>query len=151
MLKFLRLTFLWVLLLPYLIGNLGAASNQLVLVANHDKFPVMYNEVLTAEFHAINAEKIKFFESVPEDSDKKPLARVMEATIKAADAAGIVDERHCLMTSKTHLNFLSDVFDFHDGIYSIGDGFLYLAGWLDTFCPFVWVALILMRIKELKR
>lgn len=41
---------LWVLLLPYLVFGVGAASNQLVLIANHDKFPVMLNEAGRVRF-----------------------------------------------------------------------------------------------------
>ncbi len=41
---FTRKTFLWVLLAPIAAGLLGAASNQLVIIANHGKFPVMLNE-----------------------------------------------------------------------------------------------------------
>lgn len=37
----LRKTYLWVLLLPYAVSYLGLASNQLVLIANHDTFPVL--------------------------------------------------------------------------------------------------------------
>jgi hypothetical protein len=39
--RFLRVTMLWVLLVPHAVYFLGAASNQAVLIANHDKFPVM--------------------------------------------------------------------------------------------------------------
>lgn len=39
-----RVSMLWVLIAPYPVMFVGAASNQLVLVANHDKFPVMFNE-----------------------------------------------------------------------------------------------------------
>lgn len=35
---------LWVLLLPYAFIGVGAASNQLVEIANHGKFPVLLNE-----------------------------------------------------------------------------------------------------------
>ena len=42
--KFFRVTMLWILLLPPVTFFLGAASNQLVLIANHDKFPVMLND-----------------------------------------------------------------------------------------------------------
>jgi len=42
--QFLRITRVWILAIPLLIGVAGAASNQLVLIANHDKFPVMLNE-----------------------------------------------------------------------------------------------------------
>jgi len=44
MLKFLRDTALWLVLLPIALIHIGVGSNQLVLWANHDKFPVMVNE-----------------------------------------------------------------------------------------------------------
>ena len=44
MFKFLRKTALWIVALPLLCFILGAASNQAVPIANHDKFPVMWND-----------------------------------------------------------------------------------------------------------
>jgi hypothetical protein len=44
-----RITALWVLLLPYAFIFAGAASNQLVLIANHDTFPVMMNDYAAAQ------------------------------------------------------------------------------------------------------
>ncbi len=44
--RFLRETYLWVLLLPFALQFVGAASNQAVLIANHDKFPVMVNDTV---------------------------------------------------------------------------------------------------------
>lgn len=46
----LRVTALWVILLPVCVSFLGAASNQAVLIANHDKFPVMVNGTKLAVF-----------------------------------------------------------------------------------------------------
>lgn len=40
---FLRKTLLWIVLLPWAIFGLGLTSNQLVFLANHDKFPVAMN------------------------------------------------------------------------------------------------------------
>lgn len=114
--RFFRATALWVLILPYLFTYAGAASNQLVLIANHDKFPVMLNEV----------KRVKF----------------------TPDANGQIDEVHCVMTSATHLNLLADIFDLHDGIYSVGDGLLEIGSWLEGFCIFVWMALV---VKSLNR
>lgn len=37
----LRKTYLYILIFPYFLCYLGAASNQLVLIANHDTFPVL--------------------------------------------------------------------------------------------------------------
>jgi hypothetical protein len=45
--RFLRVTMLWILLLPGALFFLGAASNQAVLIANHDKFPVLLNQQKT--------------------------------------------------------------------------------------------------------
>jgi Family of unknown function (DUF5317) len=42
--QFIRKTMLWLLLLPTIVGFAGAASNQLVLYTNDDKFPVMVNQ-----------------------------------------------------------------------------------------------------------
>jgi hypothetical protein len=49
------------------------------------------------------------------------------------------------MTDQTHLNFLADVFDMHDAIYSIGDFGLMLGEWMQGFCPLVFVALVFKR------
>jgi Family of unknown function (DUF5317) len=35
---------IWILCLPFLVGGLGTISNQAVLIANHDKFPVLVDE-----------------------------------------------------------------------------------------------------------
>src|SRR5579872_6798880 len=108
--RFFRVTMLWIVLLPYLFIGVGAASNQLVLIANHDKFPVMENDW-----------------------------RASKETV----IGGVIDPKaHCLMTPETHLNFLADIFDFKDAIYSIGDFLLMFGEWLQTFCVFVWVALV---------
>lgn len=42
--SFISKTYLWIVALPYALILLGAASNQLVLIANGGKFPVMVNE-----------------------------------------------------------------------------------------------------------
>jgi len=105
---------LWVVFLPYVFIGLGAASNQLVLIANHDKFPVMENGWRASQY---------------------------EVRVDVIDPEG-----HCLMTKDTHLNFLADIFDFKDAIYSIGDLSIMLGEWLNTFCIFVWIALVVKSI-----
>lgn len=47
--RFILKTYLWLWALPYALILLGAASNQIVLVANHGKFPVMMNSVQARE------------------------------------------------------------------------------------------------------
>lgn len=102
----LRASALWVILLPIVFNVAGAASNQVVLLANHGTFPVSINK-LRAQ--------------------------------KRADENGMLDSIHIVMTSKTHLNLLADVFDFKsEGIESVGDLCIDLGSWLWTFAPFVW-------------
>lgn len=104
---------------------MGAASNQAVLNANHDKFPVEVNTF---------KEEIMVYKMQQEWKDAT-------ADIENAPSLpeGMIDDTHCIMTEYTHLNWLADVFDLKDGIYSIGDFLLMLGGYLWTFAPFVWV------------
>lgn len=104
--KFRRLK-LWIVAIPLLLILLGIASNQAVIIANHDKFPVMFN--------GLNGSGISVGQLLPDD----PI--------------------HCMMGPSTHLNFLADIFDFHDGLYSIGDGLLYTGLWLWKYAPAVWI------------
>ena len=100
---------------------MGAASNQVVLYSNHDRFPVSINLV-------------KAHEMAPE-------------AIELPDGIVMLDDVHCLMTPKTHLNLLADVFDFHHH-ESIGDLSLDLGGWMWTFAPFVWGAAVTRKLNQ---
>ena len=120
--RFLSATYLWILLLPLSCTLIGAGSNQAVLIANGDRFPVL-----------INATKLK------------------EHDIDDSKDGMVGDDVHCVMTKATHLNFLADIFDFHDAIYSIGDLLLELGEWLWVFCPFVWGFAIIGRCYALSK
>lgn len=122
MLKFLRKTYLYVLAIPLLFTILGAASNQLVLYANHDTFPVSVNLV-------------KAREMAPD-------------AVQLEDGTVMLDDTHCLMTQKTHLNWMADVFDFHNDIESVGDLSLELGNWLWNFAPFIWGAAVTRKLSE---
>lgn len=56
--SFFRTTALWILILPYAFTFVGAASNQLVLIANHDKFPVMANPLRVTSMGADPAQQM---------------------------------------------------------------------------------------------
>lgn len=47
--RLVRVTLLWVILLPLGLGFTGAASNQIVMIANHGKFPVMLNRTMAGK------------------------------------------------------------------------------------------------------
>ena len=117
----LRKTFLWVLFLPYLAVFIGTASNQAVLWANNDTFPVKVNLAKLADL-------------------------TQGDTIELPDGTVMIDDVHCLMTSKTHLNLLADNWDFqNEGIESVGDMFIELGAWLGTFCPYIWTVYALYK------
>ena len=126
MFSFLRRTSLYLLAIPVLFTFLGAASNQVVLIANHDTFPVMVND--------------KKLQEMTEPEEKPTGIQFAKPTpaFETEDAV-MLDEVHCAMTSKTHLNALADIFDRKDAIYSIGDFMLMLGDWLWAFAPFVFV------------
>jgi hypothetical protein len=126
MFSFLRRTSLYILAIPFLFTFLGAASNQLVLIKNHDTFPVMVNDkkLQTMTDPKEKSVEIKFTKPNPAEQ---------------ADGTIYLDDTHVAMTPYTHLNFLADVFDLKDGIYSIGDFLLMLGEWLSVFAPFLFV------------
>ena len=121
--RFFRVTALWILLLPIAANYTGAASNQLVLWANNDTFPVKINPVKLIKF-------------------------VGDDTVTLPDGKIMIDEVHCVMTSKTHLNLLADNWDFHQSIESVGDLLLEFSEWLQSFCPFVWGAVVIIKLKR---
>ena len=124
--QFLRKTSLYILALPLLLTVLGAASNQAVLIANHDTFPVMLNDKKTEAM------------TVEQKSDASSI-RMPQPAMEDVDGTVMLDDVHCVMTHKTHLNFLADIFDLKDGIYSVGDFGLMLGDWFWAFAPFIFV------------
>jgi hypothetical protein len=125
---------LWILLAPYAFILIGAASNQAVLIANNDLFPVRENiarqidDLSNPEVLAVN----QFNQKVNPGS---PLLLDLQA--------------HCLMSSKTHLNWLADNFDSNGGgIYSIGDLIIIPGEWMLSFSAYVWLAVVLMKLNE---
>ena len=135
--RFVRSTALWALLTPLAFTFAGAASNQLVLIANHDKFPVMVNDVKLAEMTA---------EMTAPPKKDNPFPFVYSSTVYDAT---MLDDIHEAMTPDTHLNFLADIFDMQAAIYSLGDFMLMLGSWLWTFAPFVWAYAVIVKLHRL--
>ena len=126
MFAFLKKTSLYILAIPVLFTFLGAASNQVVLIANHDSFPVMLNDKKLAEMTEHEKQSVEIKLNQPNPAFEQ-------------DGVVMIDEVHCVMTSHTHLNALADVFDLKDAIYSIGDFLLMMGEWFGVFAPFVYV------------
>jgi hypothetical protein len=131
---FLRKTSLYLLAAPLLFTFLGAASNQIVLIANHDTFPVLINDKKLADMSEPQEKsvEIRFLKPMP-----------------AFEANGTVmlDDVHCNMTHSTRLNALADIFDMKDAIYSVGDFSLMLGEWLWVFAPFLFVFDVTRKLK----
>ena len=140
MFNFFRKTSLYILAVPVLFTLLGAASNQVVLIANHDTFPVMVNDKKLAE--------------MTETKEKFPvmelkLHKVFKPTpAQEKNDAVMLDDVHCAMTSKTHLNALADIFDLKDAIYSIGDFMLMLGEWLGSFTFAIFVFDVVRKLRK---
>ena len=126
MFKAFRKAKLYILALPLLLIFVGAASNQAVLWANHDKFPVR-----------LNAFKIAVIQYRIDNTDLPP---VIKAGI---ETDSMMDPVHCVMSDKTHLNLLADWIDLKDAIYSPGDLLLMLGDWLFDYAPLVWALCML--------
>jgi len=133
--SFLRRTYLYLLAAPVLAIVLGAASNQAVLIANHDTFPVMVNQ---ARLQSLEAKQQMMREIIAAITGEKPIE----------PPAGMIDDVHCVMTSKTHLNALADIFDMRDAIYSIGDFSIMFGEWSLGFAPFVFVFAVARKLNE---
>ena len=136
MFKFLRKTSLYILAIPALAYGLGFSSNQAVLMANHDRFPVLLNEQKVRD---LSSEKV----------DLGPLSFIV-AKPAEVDSDGVVmlDDDHCVMTKETHLNALADVFDLKDATYSIGDFLLYMGEYLFGFAPFIFLFDVVRKLRK---
>lgn len=136
-------TYLYVLAFPLLLIFLGAASNQLVLCANHDTFPVNINELKVQKLtHPKDILfNLELTHTTFQDSAESEGPKVL------SDGTVMLDEVHCVMTDRTHLNLLADEFDLGN-IYSIGDFLLMLGNWLWGFAPIVWGTLVVNRLKN---
>lgn len=140
MLNFLRKTALWIVLIPALVFGTGVASNQAVLVANHDRFPTMWNSYKAASL-ALAIEKAA-------KSDDPDEAEQAAFDLEALHDYGYLDDTHVLMNSKTHLNFLADWIDLKSATYSIGDFLIDAGEWGMTYAPIVWITVAVQRLRK---
>lgn len=126
MFKLLKAAHLHIILIPILFIILGAASNQAVLIANHDTFPVSINPIAVLAL----------------------TGHVGGLKIKKIPDSGMLDTTHCIMTDKTRLNYLADIFDLHDKYVSIGDLFLDFGYWLWSFAPYLWGYTVIIDLRK---
>lgn len=139
--KFIRATYLWIFLLPVGLYVAGIGCNQAVLVANQDRFPVMWN---TYKAVKLDQDIIKATQS--KDPDKAEDARF---DLIALEEYGYLDDTHILMSDKTKLNFLADWIDFRLATYSPGDMMIFASESLWDYFPFLWAVLICLKVYRL--
>jgi len=132
MFNFLRKTLLWIVLAPLVVTWTGIASNQAVLIANNDTFPVRINPVKLYDW----------------TDDGKNIKVIQPYELPRLYPHGLVsiDDVHCLMTPETHLNLLADNFDFHTSIQSIGDLLINLGEWSNQFAPILWFGAVIAKL-----
>ena len=136
MFSFLKRTSLYLLAIPVMAFFVGLALNQVVLIANHDKFPVMVNDRKLAILVSQDAAITK--------SDKLKTVFVFPARV--INDAVMIDDLHCNMTKDTHFNALADIFDMQDAIYSIGDAFILLGTWMWVFAPYLFLVDVIRKL-----
>lgn len=70
---------LWLLIVPLAFVFVGAASNQLVLIANHDTFPVLVNGHKAGEYGQGSDQFLDDTHVVMDDNSRlKPLADIID-------------------------------------------------------------------------
>jgi hypothetical protein len=70
-------------------------------------------------------------------------------TYTLPDGTVMLDYTHCIMTKKTHLNFLADVIDRGD-IESVGDLLIDFGSWTWVFAPFIWGFAVVTKLADRK-
>lgn len=116
LMRSLRKAVLGIVLLPYVVFGVGAASNQAVLIANHSKFPV---RVQDSWFIAYDRPVI--VEGAP------------------------IDAVHSRMSDTDSLTFLADIFVFGPHIMSIGDMLMDAGAWATQYAALVALCLFLFK------
>lgn len=133
---FVSRTALWIMLAPALVFVFGASLNQIVLYANHDRFPVMVNGMKLAQ----RQHRLEKAAAEP-DADPDYVNLLLTGL-----QSGYLDNVHVIMSDSTHLNLLADWIDLQDATYSPGDLILYLGEWGLEYAPIAWIVVVIMRL-----
>lgn len=72
-------------------------------------------------------------------------ARAAASGLKPGD---VIDGEHSVMAHDDKLKPLADIFDFHDGVYSVGDELIELGEWSWGFAPYLWGFAVVKKLNE---
>jgi hypothetical protein len=153
MFKFIKKLPYWYLIaIPLLLTFMGAASNQAVLIANGDKFPVLVNNERIEEMcKPPQPKEDNFLASLLPSLKLGTLAQPAYIDKQACSAGGDFfdgDSIHVIMKADSRLKFMADIFDFHGDIYSIGDGLIGIGDWMLSWAPLAWLVLVIRKFIE---
>jgi hypothetical protein len=113
----------WQLLaIPALLFAIGFTCNMTALISNGGRMPVLVT-------------KGEIFEGAKPDYAKEVFY----------DGIEFIDPIHTVMRKEDHVKFLCDIFNLHDGTYSIGDFFAISADWLWDKFSIAWLALVIRK------
>lgn len=156
--KLKKLPYWYLIAIPLFATLLGAASNQAVLIANGDRFPVLYNnEKIHASCQTPEPNAGKDFltallgggrlKSVPSILEPQPAPKMADPDL-CRNGGKFLDDTHVIMDKDSHLKILSDIFDMHEATYSVGDGLLEFGSWMWDWSGLAWLVLIVRKLIE---
>lgn len=155
-----------IIAIPLLLWFLGAGMNQMVLIANWGKFPVMFNDY---QVTLIKSAQRKACEPAPPKQDELPfwlrqgaptpkssttfsMFDTSVATSPVCEAINqngqFTDNVHTIMGHNSHLKFLADIFDMGPMIFSFGDFLIMLGEYLGEMAGLAWLVLIIRKFNE---
>jgi hypothetical protein len=150
--KLLNIPYWYLIAIPLLSFGIGVASNQAVLIANGDKFPVLVNNERIVEMcKAPQPKDDSFLSLLLPSMPRTKQALPVHVDAQACSAGGDFfdgDDVHVIMKKDSKLKFMADIFDFHRDIFSIGDGLLAFGSWMFDWSPLAWLVLVLRKFIE---
>lgn len=121
--KALRKALLWVLLFPFVVDYTGAALNQIVMIANNGRMPVL-----------LSPTELNSWLASPDNT-------ILEN--------GMMDMRHSVMTRSSRLKFLADIIDLkQSGIWSVGDLLIAVGENMEQAAPYAMFAVLWFKREE---
>lgn len=119
---FSKLPYWKLLAVPVLAFAIGFLCNQTALIANGGRMPVLETDAEIWQGDAPNWNKVVLYENIIYH-----------------------DPVHTRMKPTDHVKWLCDVFNLHDGIYSIGDFFAMFAMSTWDYFGIVWLTLLIKK------
>lgn len=143
----LKIPYWYIIAVPALLIFFGSLSNQVVLLRNHGEFPVLLNSKQIEEMKADQKEMDEARKLFGGDSLRMSFSSVdTSVNVKShlMDSSGdFIDDVHAVMTQGSRFKALSDIWNFGDYIYSVGDFGVLLGYMAWAVAPFLWIALII--------